>query len=141
MAWPVVTPRGCDLIIPVSLEKLVPSVMEAAQHTGIYYFKYSTGIPVKLVPVPLAKVITEVQAFAILSGVKAYHIGSGGVGGSEGSVHLSLEGDEERMEQAFELLKSVKGEPPVSLPEKLVIASAADFHYDALAQLAALKGV
>jgi hypothetical protein len=141
MAWPVVTPRGCDLIIPVSLEKLVPSVMEAAQHTGIYYFKYSTGIPVKLVPVPLAKVITEIQAFAILSGVKAYHIGSGGVGGSEGSVHLSLEGDEERIEQAFELLKSVKGEPPVSLPEKLVIASAADFHYDASAQLAALKGV
>jgi hypothetical protein len=86
-------------------------------------------------------VITEVQAFAVLAGVRAYHIGSGGVGGSEGSVHLSLEGDEERVERAFELAKSVKGEPPVSLPDTFFVSSAADYDYDALAQLATLKGV
>jgi hypothetical protein len=141
MAWPVVTARGCDLIIPVGLEKLVPSVIEAAKHTGIYHFKYSTGLPVTLVPVPLAKVITEIEAFALLAGVKAYHTGSGGVGGSEGSVHLSLEGDEERVEQAFELVKSVKGEPPVGLPETLAIGSAAEYDYDAPAQLAKLRGM
>jgi hypothetical protein len=141
MAWPIVTPRGSHLIIPVGLEKMVGSVMEAAQHTGIYRFKYSTGLPVKLVPVPLAQVVTEVQAFSILAGVRAYHIGSGGVGGSEGSVHLSLEGDEKNVEKAFELARSIKGEPPVSLPEGFFVSSAADYNYDAEAQLATLKGV
>ena len=141
MAWPILTPRGCHLIMPVSLEKLIPSVIEAAKHTGIYHFKYSTGIPIKLVPVVLGKVITEIQAFAILAGVRAYHIGSGGVGGSEGAVHLSLKGDGERVERAFELAKSVKGEPPVSLPETFFVSSAADYNYDALGQLATLKGV
>ncbi len=141
MAWPIVTPRGSHLIIPVSLEKLVSSVIEAGKHTGLYRFKYSTGVPVRLVPVPLAKVITEIQAFAILAGVRAYHLGSGGVGGSEGSVHLSLEGDQECVEKAFELAKSVKGEPPVSLPDTFCITSPADYNYDALAQLGVLKGV
>ncbi|MBW2310668.1 MAG: hypothetical protein JRF35_06280 [Deltaproteobacteria bacterium] len=141
MAWPIVTPRGSHLIMPVGLEKMVASVMEAAQHTGIYRFTYSTGLPAKLVPVPLAKVVTEIQAFAILTGVKAYHIGSGGVGGSEGSVHLSLEGDEENVKKAFELVTSIKGEPPVSLPDTFFVSSAADYHYDAQAQLATLKGV
>jgi len=65
----------------------------------------------------------------------------GGVGGSEGSVHLSLEGDEERVNKAFELVKSIKGEPPVSLPDTFFVSSAADYNYDALAQLATLKGV
>jgi hypothetical protein len=141
MAWPIVTPRGCELIIPVSLEKLVPSVIEAAKHTGIYHFKYSTGLPVKLIPVPLAKVITEIQAFAVLAGVRAHHIGSGGIGGSEGSVHLCLEGDEESVERGFEIATSIKGEPPVTIPETFFLSSAADYGYDALAQLATLKGI
>lgn len=141
MVWPVVTPRGSHLIIPVSLEKLVPCVLEAAKQTGIFHFTYSTGIPVKLVPVPLATVITEIEAFAILAGVKAYHVGSGGVAGSEGSVHLTVTGDEESVEKAFEMVKSIKGEPQVGMPEKLVLASAEEFDYDASAQHATLGGV
>ena len=141
MAWPIVTPRNCHLIIPVSLEKMVASVIEVSKQTGVYHFKYSMGIPFKLVPVPTAEVITEIQAFAILAGVKAYHIGSGGVGGSEGSVHLSLEGDEESVAKAFELAKSVKGEPPVTLSESHFIGSPEDYNYDALEQHRSLKGV
>jgi hypothetical protein len=141
MVWPVVTPRGSHLIIPVSLEKLVPCVLEAAKQTGIFHFTYSTGIPVKLVPVPLATVITEIEAFAILAGVKAYHVGSGGVAGSEGSVHLTVTGDEESVQKAFETVKSIKGEPRLEMPEKLVLASAEEYNYDASAQHAALGGV
>ncbi len=140
-AWPIVTPRGSHLIMPVGLEKLVPSVMEAARHSGIYHFKYSTGLPAKLTPVVLGKVVTEVQALALLAGVEAYHLASGGVGGSEGAVVLALEGDEKRVEKAFELVKSIKGEPPVTLPDTLYVSSAADLKYDALAQLATLKGI
>ncbi|HEY83420.1 MAG TPA: hypothetical protein G4O01_09095 [Dehalococcoidia bacterium] len=141
MCWPIVTPRGSHLIMPVGLEKLVPSVIEAAKHSGIYHFKYSTGLPAKLTPVVTAEVITEIQAFAILAGVRAYHLGSGGVGGSEGAVVLALEGDEKRVERAFELVKSIKGEPPVGRPAQPRVSAAEDYNYDALAQLATLGGI
>jgi len=134
MAWPIVTPRGCHLIIPVGLEKMVPSVIEAAKHSGIYYFKYSTGLPAKLTPVSLGKVVTEIQAFALLAGVRAYHLASG-------AVVFALEGGEEKVEKAFELVKSIKGEPPVTLPDTFRVGSAADYNYDALAQLATLGGI
>jgi hypothetical protein len=141
MAWPIVMPRGCHLIIPVGLEKMIPSVIEAAKHSGIYHFKYSTGLPAKLIPVPTGKVVTEIQALAILAGVRTYHLASGGVGGSEGAVVLAIEGDEDRVEKAFNLIKSIKGEPPVTLPEAFYVSSAADYNYDALTQLATLKGL
>jgi len=141
MAWPIVTPRGSHLIMPIGLEKLVPSVIEAAKHNGVYYFKYSMGLPARLVPIVVGKVVTEIQAFAILCGVQAYHIASGGVGGSEGAVVLSLEGDEEKVEKAFELVKSIKGEPPVTIPDTLSVSSPADYQYDARTQLDLLKGM
>jgi len=138
MCWPIITPRGSHLIQPVGLEKLVPSVAEAANHSGIHHFKYSMGAPGRIVPVTTGKVITEIQAFAILAGVEAYHIASGGVGGSEGCVCLSVEGEGEKVAKAFEIAKSVKGEPPVTLPDKYSISSAADYGYDSAKQYACL---
>jgi hypothetical protein len=125
----------------VGLEKLVPSVDEAAHHSGIYHFKCSMGLPGKIAPITTSKVITEIQAFAILAGVRAYHISSGGVGGSEGAVTLTLEGEEEKVLKGFELAKSVKGEPPVTLPTEFKLSSPADYNYDAMAQHATLGGV
>lgn len=139
MAWPVVTARGSHLIMPVGLEKLVPSVLEGARRSGVYHFKWSMGLPARLTPVVLGKVVTEIQALALLAGVRATHVASGGVGGSEGAVVLSIEGDESRVEQAFELVKSIKGEPPVGVPDTRFVGSAADFNYDPMAQLATLK--
>jgi hypothetical protein len=52
-----------------------------------------------------------------------------------------VEGDEERVEKAFELAKSIKGEPPVTLPDTFFVSSPADYNYDAAAQLATLKGL
>jgi len=140
MAWPVVTPRGAHLILPVGLEKLVPSVIEAARATGLFHFKYSTGLPARLTPVVLGKVVTEIQALALLAGVRTTHVGSGGVAGSEGAVVLSIEGAESRVDQAFEIVKSVKGEPPVTVPETLYVDSPADHGYDPRSQLATLGG-
>ena len=141
MCWPIVTPRGSHLIMPIGLEKLVPSVIEASKHTGLYYYKYTMGLPPKLMPVVLGKVVTEIQAIGVMTGARAYHIASGGVGGSEGAVVLALEGDEKRVVKAFELVKSIKGEPPVKAPDTFRISSAADYKYDALAQLKTLGGV
>jgi len=141
MCWPIITPRGAQLIQPVGLEKLVPSVHEAAMHSGIYHFKYSMGLPGKIVPVTSSLVVTEIQAFALLAGVRAYHIGSGGVGGSEGAVILTLEGEEERVKKAFALAKSVKGEPPVTMPTQFKLTKPADYQYDAMKQHATLGGI
>jgi len=138
MCWPIVTPRGSHLIQPVGLEKLVPSVAEAAAHSGIHHFKYSMGAPGRIVPVTTGKVVTEIQAFAILAGVQARLIAAGGVGGSEGCVCLSIEGEEEKVEKAFEIAKSVKGEPPVTLPSKYSISSAADYGYESARKYACL---
>jgi hypothetical protein len=141
MCWPVITPRGAHLIQAIGLEKLVPSVDEAAAHSGIYHFKYSMGIPGKIVPITSSKVVTEIQAFALLAGVRAYLISAGGVGGSEGAVLLTLEGEEDKVKKGFELAKSVKGEPATTMPDKFKLTSPADYKYDAMAQHALLGGV
>jgi len=141
MFTPIVTSRNSHLIIAAGLEKMVPSVMEACNHSGIYHFKYSMGLPAKLCPAITGKLVTEIQALAVLAGVRAFHICSGGVGGSEGAVVLALEGDEAHVKKAFEIVKSVKGEAPVTLPNTFYVSSPADYKYDALAQLATLKGV
>ena len=138
--WPFVTPRGGEFIIPVSLEKMVPCVMTAARHTGLYHYKLTTGLPVKLVPLVEAKAITEIEALAILFDVKAYQVGAGGVAGSEGSVHLAVEGDEDKVEKAFEFLLSIKDEPPVGMPDKTKVSDPADYDFDAQAQLDLLGG-
>lgn len=131
-AFPTLIARGSHLIIPVGLEKLVPSVTEAAGHCGSFRFKYSMGLPCGLIPLTNAIVVTEVQAMEILAEVAATHVASGGIGGSEGSVVLSVSGDEENLEKAFELVKSVKGEPPVAAPPK-VTPPASRLNYESLA--------
>ncbi len=141
MAWPILTARRCDLLIPVSLEKMVFSVNDSATHTGLFYYTYSTGLPATLIPVPLAKVITEIQALGILFGLRAYHVGSGGIAGSEGSVHLSIEGERDKVEKAFECVKSIKGETPVAMSDHLFLSSPDKYNYNSAEQLATLKGV
>jgi len=137
---PVLLPRGSHLVVPVGLEKLIPSVAQAARATGIFRFKYSTGLPVGLVPIPNALVVTEVQAFQVLTGVQVVPVAAGGIAGSEGTVVLSLEGEAAQIEQALSLVKAVKGEPPVSRPAARANAAAADFNYDAMAQWQAWHG-
>jgi hypothetical protein len=117
--WPVVMARGAHLIIPVGLEKLVPSVAEAAQKCGQELFKYVLGAKVGLMPVMNGVVVTEIEALAMLTGVTATHVASGGIGGSEGSVIISLEGSDETVKQAFELVKSIKGEELIPQPNLL----------------------
>jgi len=124
--------RPSHLLVPVGLEKMIPSVPEALQKCGVSKFKYSTGLPCALIPLINGKVVTEIQALGILSGVTATHVASGGIGGSEGTVVLALEGDGAEIEQAMGVIKSVKGEPSVAGPGKTT-PPAADFNYDPVA--------
>ncbi len=131
---PTILARRSYLIAPVGMEKMVPSVPEACQVTGIFHFKYSTGLPVALVPMPNALAVTEVQAFEVLAGVKAVAVAGGGIAGSEGATVLSLTGEADQIEKAMSLVKLIKGEPPIGRPSSRVNPAAANFNYDAMAQ-------
>lgn len=107
--------RGSHLIMPVGLEKLIPSVIAATRKCGVRRLKYPDGATVGFMPVVGATVVTEVEALRILAGVQATHVASGGVGGSEGSVVLVVEGPDERVREAFELWESIKGEQQIQI--------------------------
>ena len=129
-SWFAAGARGGLFICPVGLEKLVSSVYDASEKCGLFRFKYSMGPPVSLLVFPMAQAVTEIQAIKLLSGVDAYHVASGGSGGSEGAVSLVLEGESNKLEKAFAIIKSIKGEPHVAAPRKLAAPSAASLEYD-----------
>ncbi len=127
-ATPSVSAAAAHFIVPVGLEKLVPSVAKASRSCGVFHFKYSTGLPCALVPIINAEVVTEIQAFEVLAGVGATHVASGGIGGSEGTVVLSLEGSETAIEKAFELVRAIKGESAIDRPSgKTPLAASLDY--------------
>ena len=112
---PIVAARGSHLIMPVGLEKMIPSVYRAASISGIKVFDEAIGMRVGLMPVTAAQglPITEIEALEILADVNAYCISAGGIGGSEGSVVMALAGEEQEIEKIMELIKGIKGEPPI----------------------------
>ena len=60
-------------------------------------------------PVP-GEVFTEIDAIRLLTGAEAEMLAAGGVGGAEGAVWLALQGSEEQLAKAAELIKEVSGE-------------------------------
>lgn len=107
--------RGIQLISPVGLEKLVPSVKQSVSLCGQETFDYVQGKRVGMIPLSNAKVVTEIEALKILTGVDAYHVASGGVNGSEGSVTLVAEGSKEAVHRTIKLVESSKGETPLNV--------------------------
>lgn len=120
-AYGILSARGCHLIVPVGLEKLVPSVKEAGLHVGQNTYYYCMGVRIGMIPLMNARVITEVEAFRVLFGLTAIHIGGGGVNGSEGSVTLVAEGEKQALDQAIELIEAIKGEPPLRPKKSLCL--------------------
>jgi hypothetical protein len=114
--WGTITARGAHWIAPVSMERLIPSVIEAAKHCGNHLWDYTMGQAAGLMPVVNARAVTEIQALELLTGVTAVHVASGGVAGSEGAVILALTGEEDVVKAAFELVESVKGEEQFDSP-------------------------
>ncbi|MBI5328620.1 MAG: hypothetical protein HZB80_10100 [Deltaproteobacteria bacterium] len=108
----IINARGSHLIVPVGLEKFVSSVIEAVKKCGQERIRYATGDKVGMMPLVNAKVVTELQAIDILfgaSGVKATHVASGGVAGSEGAIVLVLEGKNNAVKKAFDFICRIKG--------------------------------
>jgi hypothetical protein len=102
------------VILPSGLEKMIPTpISRAAKAASQDKTDLAMGIPVGLLPVP-GTVVTEIEAFRLLSGAEATIIAAGGMGGAEGAISLVIQGPDEKVRRAFELAKEVKG---AALPE------------------------
>ncbi len=119
MALPKIAAQGSLFIIPVGLEKMVASVIDAGRAVkGIHNYDYSYGRGCGYISVTNGMVITEIEAIKMLTDTTAVHVASGGVGGSEGSVTLSISGEKENVEKAVCLFNRVKGEESVDTWKK-----------------------
>lgn len=105
--------RGSHLVVPVGLEKMIPSVKQAAQVTpGIHGYYKRIGQATGFMPLSNVQVITEIEALSILFGVESYAVAAGGCGGSEGAVTLVATGEASKLDKLEVFLKQeIKGEP------------------------------
>lgn len=103
--------RRVRLLVPVGVEKRVEKpihelclIADSAQSEGV-----------RLAPIP-GKVYTEIDALYALTGAQQVDIlASGGVMGAEGGVYFALQGSEEAVERAEELVKALRSEPAMKL--------------------------
>lgn len=118
-AFGAICGTGISLVVPVGLEKMIPSVREASRELGHAKAEYFSGTKIGMTPIINGKVITEIQAFEILFGVKAVAVGGGGVAGSEGTVVISVSGEEAKVRAAITLVEErIKGEKPLALKKR-----------------------
>jgi len=111
---PHATTRGISIIVPISLSKTIDdSVWELSQILGSQTIdpEYCMGLPIGIMPIP-GEVFTELEAFDILyPEITVFHIGSGGVGDGEGSLHFFLVGEEAEVKRAYaEIVELIKDE-------------------------------
>jgi hypothetical protein len=105
--------QGLKYIVPVGLEKLVPSVEDSCSWTGAKTIDYSMGAEFGMFVIPNALVVTEIEALRILTGVNGKHVASGGIGASAGSVVIVVEGAGDDVKKAISLIEGIKGEPAI----------------------------
>jgi len=112
-SWGYITSNGIKTIIAAGLEKLVPwPLTEVVSKMGMRTVDRSLVMAVGMMVVQ-GEVVTEMEAFNMLTGVEAIPIGGGGIDGGEGSKIFLLEGDEASIKAAYELICDIKGEPPL----------------------------
>ncbi len=114
-ALPIIFARGAELIIPVSLQKLIPSVAAAGGRMGQQRITRATGAPVGYMPIlaGFATVITEIDALRILYRLDAVMVAAGGAEECEGAITLHAEGDAQGIGRLMEEIgQQEQGHPP-----------------------------
>jgi len=109
-AWGYLTSNGITTIIAAGLEKLVPiNLADTINRLGIK--KVDLALDVKCgMMVISGYIITEMEAFKELYGVDVVPIGGGGIDGAEGSKIFLLDGEDEAVKEAVEMVKAIRGE-------------------------------
>lgn len=109
-ALAILNARGAELLLPVSLEKLIPSVPDAAR-LGIGAVERTTGGRAGYMPIMAgsARVVTETAAMEILFNLRATPVAAGGSGESAGAITLHLAGETGGLDGAFDWLAELRG--------------------------------
>ena len=111
--WGYITSLGVKTIIAAGLEKLIPfSLADMVPKMGIKTVDRSLGMAVGMMVVE-GEVVTEVEALNMLTGATAMPMGGGGIDGAEGSKAFLLEGVDDAIKAAYDLVCGIKGEPPL----------------------------
>jgi hypothetical protein len=98
--------RRVQLLVPVGLEKRVfGDIVELSLRCNA-----ADGHGVRMFPFP-GRIITEIEAIKLLTGADAVQLAAGGICGAEGSAWLGIEGSDEQVAAALELVRSLEGEP------------------------------
>jgi hypothetical protein len=106
--------RGLEILYPVGLEKMIPSVELAAQFGGTLALGKTIGARVGMVCVADGIAFTELDAIESLFEVDAVHFASGGWGGAEGCVTLIADGPDAEVKKCIKFIEQkIKGEPPL----------------------------
>lgn len=84
--------QGVNLIIPISLRKLILNVVDNIKIMGKKNISSDYEMPVGLFPVNYGEVVTEIEAFKILFNLSANLVSSGGYKESEGDIVFLIEG-------------------------------------------------
>ncbi|MBG0763957.1 MAG: AroM family protein [Tissierellales bacterium] len=102
--------EGAKIIIPIGIEKLVPgNINEIIKNTSRKGKSFSYGMAVGLFPLQ-GELITEIEALNILTGVKSFPVGAGGLGIAQGSVTLEIHGTSEQIKKTVEIVKRIKSQ-------------------------------
>ena len=123
ITMPFIVTRKAHLVIPVGLDKLVAGdiadltlkMREPMERLPDPSGLPSTPFPGYIIPsmwLLTGEIVTELEAIKILTGATAFHSSSGGVSGAEGGVWIVFRGTQDQVKKAFELVKSIQGEPP-----------------------------
>lgn len=89
----VIKARGIEIIVPVGLEKLIPSCLAGETRMGHHKNSLRLGLNLGYMVVTGANIVNEVESMKILFNADAVPVAAGGVGGMEGSIVLAVDCD------------------------------------------------
>ncbi|MBF0132020.1 MAG: hypothetical protein HQL75_05480 [Magnetococcales bacterium] len=110
VALSILYARGGSLIIPVTLEKLIPSVPKAMGLLGQGVPQRVMGIAVGLIPIMAgsATIVTELQAMRILANVEATVVAAGGTDDCAGAAVIHFQGKEENVKKMWDIILAMR---------------------------------
>lgn len=99
--------KKVPFLVPVGVEKRVPSVVESARLLSKSSIS-TKDMQVGMFVVSNATIITEIEALNTLFDVEAHLVASGGIDGFEGSGIFVIQGEEKNIEEALKTVASIK---------------------------------
>ena len=117
--FPVLEAEGVLCLVAAGLEKLSPlPLREACSGAGRKSSSWSMGMAVGLVSIP-GRVVTEMDALAMLGYERRWLIGRGGIGGAEGGSTFVVEESKENCRRLVDLIQGLKGASESGTPASL----------------------